>query len=67
MTIGAIHYGVSVSHELRHFCKTTAVTFTFQFSSAVVQFVQPNLSGGPQADANLVVICAFYTDAIAKY
>ena len=64
--IGATHCAVSVCRELRHFCKTTAVTFTFHFSSAIVHYVQLNLSGGTQVDANLFVMYAFYTDAITK-
>ena len=53
-------------HELLHFGKTTAVTFTFRLSSAIVRFVKPNLSGGPQTSAKIVVMSAFYTDAVKK-
>ena len=40
--------------------------FIFTFSSAIVHFVQPSLSGGSQVDANPVVMCAFYTDAVTQ-
>ena len=60
-TIGASYRAVSVGHEL---CKITAVTFIFCFSSAIVRFVKPNLSGGPLVSATLVVMSAFYADAI---
>ena len=60
-TIGASYYAVSVGHEL---CKTTAVTFIFRFSSAIVHFIKPNLSGGLLANAKPVVMSAFYADAI---
>ena len=67
-TIGAIYFAVSVGHELRHFCKTTAVTFIFRFSSPIVHFIKPNISGGPPATAKLVVMSAVYTytDAVTK-
>ena len=58
--IGAVYCAVSVVHELRHFCKTTAVTFYFRFSSAIVHFVKPSLSGGTPANAEPVVMKAFY-------
>ena len=61
---GAIYCAVSVGHELQHFSKTTAVTFIFRFSSAIVHFVEPNLSDGPPANAKPVVMSAFYTDAV---
>ena len=54
----------TVGHELQHFSKTTAVTSTFGFSSAIVQFVKPNLSGGPQTSAKVVVMSAFFTNAV---
>ena len=63
-SICAFYCAVSVGHELRHFCKTTAVTFIFRFSSAIVHFVKPNLSGGPLASAKPVVMSAFHADAI---
>ena len=60
-TISASFCAVSVGHEL---CKTTAVTFIFRFSSAIVHFIKPNLSGGPQVSAKPIVMSAFYADAI---
>ena len=63
-SIGAFYSADSFGNELRQFCKTTAITLIFRFSSAIVHFVQPNLSGGTDVDANLVVMCAFYTDAL---
>ena len=66
--IGAIYCAVSVGHELRPFRKTTAVTFVFRFSSAIVHFVKPNLSGGRPSNAKFVVKSAFYsyTDAVTQ-
>ena len=65
--IGAIYCAVSV-HELRPFRKTTAVTFVFRFSSAIVHFVKPNLSGGRPSNAKSVVESVFYsyTDAVTQ-
>ena len=65
---GALYCVVSVGHELRPFCKTTAVTFVFRFLSAIVHFVKPNLSGGLPANAKSVLMSAFYTytDAVAQ-
>ena len=67
-SIGAIYCAVFVGHELRLFCKATAVTFVFRFSSAIVHFVNPNLSGGPPANAKSVLMNAFYTytDAVTQ-
>ena len=58
--IGAIYCAVHVGHELRHFCKTTAVTFILSFSSAIVLFVKLKLSGGPLANTKPVVKSGFY-------
>ena len=63
-SVGAIFCAVSVGHELRQFCKTTAITFTLHYSNAIVHFVQPNLSGRTEVDAYPVVMCAFQTDAV---
>ena len=60
-TISARYCADSVGHEL---CKTTAVTFIFRFPSAIVHFIKPNLSGGPQVSAKPIVMSAFYADAI---
>ena len=62
--IRANYCAVSVGHELQHFSKTTAVNFSFRFSSAIVHFVKPNLSSGPQTSAKPVVMSAFDTDAV---
>ena len=66
--IGAIYCADSVGQELRPFCKTTAVTFVFRFLSAIVHFVEPNLSGGPPANAKSVLVSAFYsyTDSVTR-
>ena len=65
--IGAIYCAVSFCFlELQHFSKTTDVTFILPFSSAIVHFVKPNLSGGAQTNAKPVVICDFCTDAVKK-
>ena len=56
---------VSVGHELRPFCKTTAVPFVFCFLSAIVHFVKPNISDGPPANAKPVLMSAFYRSTIA--
>ena len=66
--IGAIYCAVYVGHELRQFCKTTAVTFNFRFSSVILHFVKPYLSDGPPASAKPVVMSAFYTytDAVTQ-
>ena len=63
-SVGAIFCAVSVGHEPRQFCKITAITFTLRYTSAIVHFVQPNLSGRTEVDANPVVMCAFHTDFI---
>ena len=65
---GTIYCAVSVGHELRPFCKTTAVTFVFRFLSAIVHFVKPKVPGGPAANAKSVLMNAFYTytDAVAQ-
>ena len=66
--IGAIYCAVFVGHELRPFCKTTAVTFVFRFLSAIVHFVEPTLSGGPPANTKPVLMSAFhsYTDSVTQ-
>ena len=63
-----MYCAVSVGHELRPFCKTTAVTFVFRLLSAIVHFVEPNLSGGPPANAKFVLMSAFYsyTDSVTQ-
>ena len=68
LPIGAIYCAVSVGHELRSFWKATAFTFVFRFLSAIVHFVEPNLSGGPPANAKSVLMSAFhiYTDAVIQ-
>ena len=50
------------------FLLATAVTFVVRFLSAVVPLVEPNLSGGPPANAQSVLMSAFYiyTDAVAQ-
>ena len=64
----AIYCADSVGHDLRHFCKITAVTFTFRSSSAIVQFVKPNLLGGPPVNAKPVAMraCYTYTEAVTQ-
>ena len=66
--IDALYCAVSVGHELRPFRKTTAVTFVFRFSRAIVHFLKPNLSGGCPSNAKSVVMSAFYsyTDAVTQ-
>ena len=39
-------------------------SYSFRSSSAILHFVEPNLSGGPLVSARPVVMSAFYADAI---
>ena len=66
--IGAIYCANSVGQELRRYCKTTAVTFIFRLSSAIVHLLEPNLSGGSPAKAKPVVMSTFYicTDSLTQ-
>ena len=58
------HSEVSVCRILRHFSKLKAVTL--HPSRAIVHFVKPDLSVGPQVGPKPDVMRAFYTGAITK-